>query len=122
MRIVAGGAGEGFGIRPVAGGFEETVGGGGELELVVIARVGFVVEVEGVVGERFAGAVREDVAVVAEDLAGEREVGGFEVALEADLNTAGWREAGGVDDGGSGGVGGVVAAGAVATLAIDAYG
>ncbi len=57
MWIVAGGAGEGFGIRPVAGGFEETVGGGGELELVVIASVGFVVEVECVVGEGFAGAV-----------------------------------------------------------------
>lgn len=121
MWVVAGGAGEGFGVGSIAGGLEETVGRGGEFEFVVVARVRSVVEVESVVREGFAGAVRRDIAVIADDLARERKIRGFEVALEADFDAASGGEAGRIDDGLARGVGRVVTAGAVATLAVDAH-
>ena len=79
------------------------------------------IEVESVVREGFAGAVRRDIAVIADDLARERKIRGFEVALEADFDAASGGEAGRIDDGLARGVGRVVTAGAVATLAVDAH-
>src|ERR1035437_6845767 len=99
VRIVAGGAGELPGAGQEAGRFPQTVGRTGELEFIVVAGAGRVVEMEGVVFQRLSRAEGKDTPVEARDGRGESQGGGLQVALQADFHPADGVEPGRIHDG-----------------------
>ena len=132
VRIVAGVAGErAFALAEAARHAQPVGGAADDFKLLVVPGAGGVVEGEHEILQRLAGAEGEGAAVEAADDCGKRGAGGLQVALHAQVHAQFRAEAGGIDDaganllaGGAGGLDGaqVLGAGAVAALAIDAFG
>src|ERR1035437_7677043 len=99
VRIVAGGAGELPGAGQEAGRFPQTVGRTGELEFIVVAGAGRVIEMQRVFFQRLSRAVGKDTPVEARDGRGESQGGGLQVALQADFHAADGVEPGRIHDG-----------------------
>ena len=128
MWIVAGGAEKLAVAFQKAGGSPQTVSRVHDLEFVVMACAGSMVEVQDECVHRFAGLVGEWTALIALDCIRQREAGGFEMTHHAHLHLPLRAEPGRVDDcvahiqGRSAGCFGklhVFEAGPVAALAID---
>ena len=77
----------------------KTVRGADNFELIVFPAAGRVVVKKHESGERLAGEVRIRRAIISADLIGQREAGGFQVALHAHLHPSRGGESRGVDDG-----------------------
>ena len=113
-------------------GAAQAVGGAADnFELLVVPAAGGVVEGELEIRERLAGAEGARAAVEAADDGGKSGAGGLQVALHAQIHAQFRAEAGGIHDaganllnGGAGGLDGaeVLRSGAVAALAVDAFG
>ena len=99
--IVASGARQRLIALQETGGFHEPVGGSGDFELVILAGVRGVVEVQNIVLEGLAGAIGKHGAAVAAQRIRKAAAGGFQMALQAQFEPPFGGEPRRVDDGGA---------------------